>query len=144
MSWQTWTRFTAVVLFLIAVGTFYFNYLDTGDSLLSIENYPSNADLDSLDLNEDISYSFFLYNSGDGASFIERIVIDATDTNGDTKELLIEPDKDFNIDAGGSQEITVTLPAPGEETTYSLATTIYTTKEIINAESLTATWGTIL
>ena len=60
MRWQTWTRFTAIILFVITVLTFAFTYSDNfveGSSNIEFQNFPTATDLDSLDLNEDIEFS---------------------------------------------------------------------------------------
>ncbi len=147
MEWKTWQRFTAVVLFLITVGTFYFTYLDTGEPDVIIQTFPSATELDSLDNSEDITFSFFLYNQGEQAAVIDRVLVTLTDGAGEEAGLIvtINPEADFSLDAGiNAKEIEVTLAAPGEDAQFSLQAEVYTGDTKLVSDTIPVLWGSFL
>ncbi|MBL7051870.1 MAG: hypothetical protein ISS01_02170 [Nanoarchaeota archaeon] len=141
MKWQTWTRFTAIVLFIITVLTFAFTYSDNfvnADANIEFQNFPSNTDLDSLDVNEDIEFSFFLYNNGEEAAFVKKVLLKSD------LEATIEPEEDFSILAGETQEILITLESPGEELESELYFQVFYDDFTIESEEVPVVWGNIL
>ncbi|MBT3324516.1 hypothetical protein HN681_04180 [archaeon] len=141
MRWQTWTRFTAIILFVITVLTFAFTYSDNfveGSSNIEFQNFPTATDLDSLDLNEDIEFSFFLYNNGGEAAFVKKILLSSD------LDYFITPEEDFSVLAGEAQEIIVILESPGIELESELYFQVFYDDFSIESEELPVVWGTIL
>jgi len=144
MSWQTWTKISSVILFIIAIlGFYYANYYHEGPAL-TIENFPVN--LDSLDTTDDIQFSFFLYNGGDQTAFVKSIILLRSYEDGSqvADAATIAPMSDFSIEPGESKEILVTLPAPDEDTSYTLSAEIFYTDEKVVSETIPVVWGALL
>ncbi|MDP3918617.1 MAG: hypothetical protein Q8Q35_01790 [Nanoarchaeota archaeon] len=143
-TWQTWTKITAVIIFLITIIGFVLD-LTPESAELSIQNFPTSSDLDTLDIYEDIDFSFFLYNSGEKESFVKSIVINRYYEDGSqpTNTITISPEKDFKVSIQESKEINVKLPAPNEDESYQLELIIYYDDLTLQSEEVTAIWGTI-
>ena len=138
MDWKTWTKISGVILFIIAIVGFAGNYYIKGPSL-EIQNFPGPADLDTLDVSEDITFTFFLYNTGDRSAFVKNIVV-----NYDlTTAIEVNPQSDFAINAGDSQEVTVVLPTPNTGGEYSLSLDVFYNKKTISSETVPLIWGGI-
>tara|TARA_Y100000310_G_C20547912_1_gene746540 strand:+ start:527 stop:979 length:453 start_codon:yes stop_codon:yes gene_type:complete len=150
MKWRTWTRFTAVVFFIIAVLTFYFTYsgqVMENDAFLEFENFPTETDLDSLEIDQKIDFSFFLYNTGDSTAFVDRVFVYLLDEDGNLirEAETILPDEDFSITGSGDAEVLVSLSAPNEEESSYLSIEVYYDDEqILTSEPVPVTWGTLL
>jgi hypothetical protein len=150
MKWRTWTRFTAVVFFIIAVLTFYFAYsgevIET-DASLEFQNFPTETDLDLLELDQNIDFTFFLYNTGDATAFVDRVFISLLDEDGNLirEAETIIPEEDFSITDRGDVEILVSLSAPGEvESSYLSIEVYYDDEQTLTSELVPVTWGTLL
>ena len=89
MNWKTWTKITAVIIFLIAIANFYYAHYYNEGPIVSIENFPSETDLDSLSTTDDISFSFFLYNNGDETAFVKSILLMRYDSENNLVIILI-------------------------------------------------------
>ena len=150
MNWRTWTRFTAVVFFFIAVLTFYFTYsgeVIENEALLEFKNFPTETDLDSLATDQNIDFSFFLYNSGDTTAFVDRIFVYLLDEEGDLirEAGTIIPEKDFSITGKGDAEVLVSLLTTNEEESSYLSIEVYYDDEqILTSELVPVTWGSLL
>jgi len=109
MNWKTWTKISAVILFLIAVTTFYINYIQKEEANLELQNFPTI--LTSLS-EDDLEFNFFLYNSGEKTAFVDYIVIFRYDdeTTPIVFPIEITPYEDFSVEGEGYQEIQVSIP----------------------------------
>jgi len=142
MRWQTWTRFTAVVFFLMTIGTFYFTYFDTEDPTLTFIGFPE--ELDSLDNTEDIIFTLYLSNSGDDPAFIDAVVVTVLNGDEEVDIATIDPDKDFSVSSDGTAtELSVTLEAPGEDAEYTLITEVYYGEEKLASNEIPVSWGSL-
>ncbi len=144
MRWQTWTRFTAVILFLITVATFYFTYFDTEDPTLTFVGFPGDSDLDSLDNTEDITFTLYISNSAEETAFVDAVVVTVYDVESEVGIATVEPDKDFYVTSDTPSEVFVTLEAPGEDTEYTLITEVYYGEEKLVSDEVPVSWGTLL
>ena len=146
MSWKTWTKISAVIIFILTITGFYFNYIQQEEALLTLQNFPTETDLDTLDIEEDITFTFFLYNEGGKTAFVQSILATQTDEDGNTlaQSASIDPQEDFSIEAGESQEITVTLQAPLEETSSNVNIEIYFDETILQSPTIPVLWGNYL
>ncbi|MBI5797718.1 hypothetical protein HZA98_02315 [Candidatus Woesearchaeota archaeon] len=146
MEWKTWSRLSGVILFIIAIAGFYYAHLYHGSSKLEIQNFPSETDLDSLNPTQDISFSFFLYNTGEKTAFVKSIILLEYDEQGKQKTtaVIVSPKTDFAINSKESREINVTLPSPQKEIQYSLSAQIYYDNNKINSETVPVRWGGLL
>ena len=146
MNWKTWTKITAVIIFLIAIANFYYSHYYNEGPIVSIENFPSETDLDSLSTTDDISFSFFLYNNGDETAFVKSILLMRYDSENNlvSTYYTIDPSFDFYISEGESQEINVILPAPDESLSYSLNAEVFTENGKIVSSTIPVVWGSLL
>ena len=146
MNWKTWTKITAVVAFMILVANFYYSHYYSEGPIVSIENFPSDSDLDSLSTTDDISFSFFLYNNGDETAFVKSVILMRYDPDGNliTTDYTLDPKYDFYIASGESQEINVILSAPDESLSYSLNAEVFTENGKITSNSVPVVWGSLL
>ncbi len=144
MNWQTWTKFSSIILFIIAVTGFYLGNFYADGVILNIDNFPQS--LSSLDNDQDIFFTFYLYNKGDTTAFIQSITLDRSYEDGtlvaDTEQ--ITPKEDFSIAPGESKEISIILPNSAENKQYSLQATIYFDNEKLSTNSILVAWGTLL
>jgi len=141
LTWNNWTKFTAVVIFLMTVLGFYFTYSAYFNPNASLEfrDFPSETDLDTLALDENIEFSFFLYNKGEGPAIVQRVILYNEENS------LIEPEKDFSIEAKGTQEVKVTLYSYGEEKSDSIYVEVfYDDDEKIVSQEVPISWGSLL
>ena len=113
----------AGVLALVILGfDLYYDHVQGPD--LSIQYFPSEYDgITNYDVNEDITFSFQIHNSGGKTAFVEYIFIDQITGSGN--ELIYvganaEPSGKFYIDSGKTKEINITLPAPNSKITNEL------------------------
>ena len=143
MHWKTWTKISSVALFVIAVlGFYYANYYQK-EAVLTIQNFPTAVDLDSLDTTEDITFTFFLYNEGEETAFVRSIIVlvyDEDQTQA-TFPVTISPRSDFTIAAKETKEITVALSAPGANARYTLAAEIFYDGTKAVSETVPVLWG---
>ena len=142
MSWQTWTKISGVILFILAVAGFYLGNFYNEGVILSIEDFPQH--LDSLETTEDIQFSFYLYNSGEETAFVKSIILLRNYEDGSqvADAIEINPQSDFVIAAGESTQITVILPA--QENPYSLTAEIFYDDTKLISETIPVVWGTLL
>jgi hypothetical protein len=142
MDWKTWTKISGVILFIIAVTGFYLSNFHKQGVELSIQNFPEN--LDSLDTEQDISFSFFIYNQGDTTAFVDAIILvrEYADGSQVADTATISPEKDFTLEPGESKEISITLPP--EEKEYTLSAEIFYEEQKISSEKIPVVWGTLL
>ncbi len=142
MNWKTWTKISAVILFIIAVTGFYLSNFHKDGVVLSIEDFPEN--LDSLEATQDIAFSFYIYNQGDETAFVKSIVLQRNYPDGssvaDTPQ--INPSSDFTIEPGESKQVSITLPA--QENPYTLLAEIYYDDQKISSNLIPVAWGTLL
>src|SRR3989344_5351937 len=75
MDWKTWTKISAVILFIIAVTGFYLNNFYSEGAVLEIQNIPSSSELGRLKASEDYTFIFSLYNTGDSTAFVDIISV---------------------------------------------------------------------
>ena len=117
MSWQTWTKISGVVLFIIAVVGFYLGNFYNQGPVLEIQNFPSSSELTRLKASEDYSFTFSLYNTGDRTAFVDIISV-STDPpwiiEVNPSSVSIEEEKTENI------EIRMTAPGTATETTMTI------------------------
>jgi hypothetical protein len=146
MNWKTWTKITAVVAFIILIANFYYAHYYNEGPVLSIENFPSATDLDSLSTEADIQFSFFIYNNGDETAFIKSIILMRYDSEGNliTTDYSINPSSDFYIPSSESQEVKVILDSPQEQFSYTLYAEIFTDDGKITSETVPVVWGSLL
>ncbi|MSR86033.1 hypothetical protein EXS74_01400 [Candidatus Woesearchaeota archaeon] len=146
MEWQTWTKISAVVLFILAIAGFYLSNFHSEGVILSIEDFPQK--LDSLDANKDISFTFYIYNTGDKTAFIQSVYV--TTVSGESVQIIersieVTPQNDFKIEEDSSQEITVLLPSPGAAANFTLtAQVFYDDDKSLTSEQIPVAWGTLL
>ena len=146
MSWKTWTKISGVILFVIAIlGFYYGNFYKEGPSL-SIQNFPSLTDLDSLDYTKDISFSFFLYNAGGQTTFVKSVIILEYDDQAKqiTTPITIDPSRDFAIAPGETKEIKVTLPAANKDFSGTITAEIFYDSQKLVSQTIPLSWGGIL
>jgi len=142
MNWQTWTKISGVILFIIAVTGFYLNNFYSEGVILTIQDFPEH--LDSLETTEDISFSFYLYNQGDETAFVKSIILlreyeDGTQV-ADTVE--IHAQSDFIVKPAESTQILVTLSP--QESPYSLTAEIFYDNQKLLSNTIPVAWGTLL
>ncbi len=142
MEWKTWTKISGVILFLIAVTGFYLANFHSEGVVLTIEDFPDN--LDSLDSTEEITFSFYIYNSGDETAFVKSIILqrDYADASQVADTAQIDPPSDFSLEPGQSKLISITLPP--QENAYSLTAEIYYDDEKLSSNTISVAWGTLL
>lgn len=146
MNWKTWTKIAAVVAFIILIANFYYAHYYKEGPVLSIENFPTDKDLDSLSTTQDISFSFFIYNNGDETAFVKSIILMRYDSQGNliTTEYSMDPKFDFYIASSESQGIKVTLPAPEESLSYNLSAEVFTENDKLTSATVPVVWGSLL
>jgi hypothetical protein len=146
MDWKWWTKVSGIILFVIAISNFYLAHYHNEGAVLSVENFPGQFDLDTLDVNENITFSFFLYNIGDTTAFIESISSNTVygGTSSLDDKISVDPNSDFTLIEGSSQEVSVTLPAPGESHDGEITITIYYGENTLSTETVPVSWGSIL
>ena len=145
MSWQTWTKISGLILFIIAIAGFYLSNIHNVGVILNIENFPQQ--LDALDISKDIPFTFYIYNEGDKTAFVQSIYISMKTTESiaiTEKAIEITPQKDFTIEPGESKEITVLLPAPNEKRTYTLVAEVFYDGKKLSSNAIPVAWGTLL
>ena len=138
MRWQTWTRFTAVVIFLMTMGTFYFTYFETEDPTLTFLNFPE--ELDTLDNTEDMVFTLYLSNSGDDPAFVNAVDVTVYSEGEEVDIATVDPDKDFYVTSDTPAEVSVTLEAPGEDIEYTLITEVYYGEEKLVSDEISVSW----
>ena len=144
MDWKTWTKISAVILFIIVVAGFFFSSILSQGVSFSIQNFPQS--LDSLETSEDISFSFYIYNEGDATAFVESIILLRyyEDDSQVADTISISPSKDFTIEPGESKEILVTLPNSEEEKEYTIQAEIFYSNNKLLSNTIPVAWGTLL
>mgnify|MGYP003965754887 CR=1 FL=1 len=142
MDWQTWTKISGVILFIIAIVGFAGNYYIKGP-MLEIQNFPGLTDLDALNNDEDISFTFFLYNTGDKTAFVKSIKLNDQGNNF-RNPTFIDPSSDFSINPGESKEVSVTLSSPGKDGGYSVSAQVYYNNRNIKSSYVPVLWGGLL
>lgn len=146
MEWKTWTKISAVILFVIAVTGFYLANFHSKGVILSIEDFPQQ--LDSLETTKDIPFTFYIYNSGDETAFIQSVYVTTVSSESIQivpRSIEVSPQSDFSIEAGASQAITVLLPAPEEDANFTLkAQVYYNNDQALTSSSVPVAWGTLL
>jgi hypothetical protein len=138
MKWKTWTKISALILFILAIAGFYLSNFYTAGALVEIQNFPSETQLDSIDNTQAIEFSFFLYNTGDRTSFVKTIYLQGYGS------FTIEPKEDISIAPNENREIIVTLIAPNENVQEEITIQVFTDKEIITSQSIPIKWGGLL
>lgn len=120
MEWKTWARISAVILFLLTLTGFYFNYFYFQGPVLEIQNFPLSSDLERLKTSEDYSFTFSLYNTGDRTAFVDIISIRTEPT------LFSEVDPlSLTIKEKQTEDIQINLGAPKTETETTLTITVF-------------------
>ena len=137
MGWKTWSKVTATILFIIAIVTFYLNFIQPDMAALELHGLPSDTDLDSLDITEDLTFSFFLYNGGDKPAFIDSIKIVGYE------EYVVDPVSSFEVDKEDSKEILIVLKAPEEELSSSIKIAVYS-DNVLETSQIPFAWGEFL
>ena len=99
---------------------------------LSFQSFPT--ELNSLETNEDIEFTFFLYNEGTKPAFVDYIWLDDLDS-------VITPQKDIMIKPQESQSITITLNTPNMEFVNDFTTHIYYGNNKLSSEKVMVNWG---
>ena len=144
MDRKTWTKISGIILFIIAITGFYLSNFHREGVVLTIENFPQKVD--SLQNTKDISFSFYLYNTGDKTAFVKSIILLRYYEDGsqvaDTVE--INPKSDFAIAPGESKEILVTVPARDEDTKYTLTAEVFYDDKKLVSNTIPVAWGTLL
>lgn len=143
MNWKTWTKITAIILFTIAIANFYYDHYYQQDSVLSIQNFPT--ELNSIDKNKEINFTFFIYNDGNKPAFVNSVIL--LRYEGETQILdrtTITPYWDFAIPSKKSQEIQVTLPASNEQKEYSLQAEVFYDDKKISTEIIPVKFGGLI
>ena len=146
MEWKTWTKISAVILFLLAITGFYLANFHHLGVVLSLEDFPQQ--LASLDSSKDIPFTFYIYNTGDETAFIQSVYVQTVSEESVQiiqRSIEVTPKGDFEIKEGESQQITVLLPTPGESTNFTLtAQVFYNDDQSISSETIPLVWGTLL
>lgn len=130
MSWQTWTKISGVILFIIAVAGFYLGNFYSEGAVLEIQNFPSSSDLRSVKASEDYTFTFSLYNTGDETAFVDIISV-STDPQLFTE---VNPST-LSIEEKQTEDVQVTLTAPETETTITV-TVFYGEKSVSKTVSM--------
>ena len=140
MRWKTWAKISSVVLFIIAVTGFYYANFSEKEAVLSIENFPSH--LQSFDQEEDIRFSFFLYNSGEQTSFVKSIFLEryAPDGSAVLEDTQISPEKDFSVAPGESIDIVITLPPSLNARAYQMTVVVLYEDGVLRSETIPVAW----
>jgi hypothetical protein len=146
MDWKTWTKLSGIILFAIAVSNFYLGNFYSEGVVLSIENFPGKFDLDTTSMSENITFSFFLYNTGSTSAFVDNILIsNLYGTRSTQGHILINPVENFIVEPGFSKEIFVTLPAPDQIFEGEVALVVYYDNDkAIHSPSIPVKWGSLL
>ena len=144
MSWKTWTKISGIILFILAIAGFYYTNVYKEGAVIAIQNFPEN--LDSLDGAKDITFSFYLYNTGDETAFVESIILLRYFEDGSqvTDAIEINPKSDFPLAPGESQEIFVTLPSQEEKRFYTLIAEVFYNNQKVMSDTIPVAWGTLL
>jgi hypothetical protein len=140
MNWKTWTKISAVILFIIAVTTFYLNYIQKDEARLEFQNFPTL--LTSI-IGDDLEFNFFLYNSGDRPAFVDSLVILRYEYDAEESVIYpvdITPSGDFSVDGKGYQQITVSLPYE-KDGYYYLQTDVYYDDLKLSSEKIPVLFG---
>ncbi|HIH14661.1 MAG TPA: hypothetical protein HA360_04665 [Nanoarchaeota archaeon] len=120
MDWKTWTKISAVILFIIAVTGFYLNNFYSEGAVLEIQNIPSSSELGRLKASEDYTFIFSLYNTGDSTAFVDIISV-STDPKLITE---IHPSS-LSIEEKQIKDIQILVTAPQKETETTMTITIF-------------------
>ena len=120
MDWKTWTKISAVILFIIAVTGFYLNNFYSEGAVLEIQNIPSSSELGRLKVSEDYTFIFSLYNTGDSTAFVDIISV-STDPKLITE---IHPSS-LSIEEKQIKDIQILVTAPQKETETTMTITIF-------------------
>jgi len=118
----------ATVIAILSGGLgLYYGYVVNGDEL-SIVSLPS--EVSSYGVDEDVDFSFFVYNSGDRVGFVDYIYVDY--------DYLVDVES-FSVKAGESQEVNVKLIAPGEKFDGEVLVQVWSEDKRIE-EKINARW----
>ena len=120
MDWKTWTKISAVILFIIAVTGFYLNNFYSEGAVLEIQNIPSSSELGRFKASEDYTFIFSLYNTGDSTAFVDIISV-STDPKLITE---IHPSS-LSIEEKQIKDIQILVTAPQKETETTMTITIF-------------------
>ena len=146
MEWKTWTKISAVILFLLAIAGFYLANFHHVGVVLSLEDFPQQ--LASLDSNKDIPFTFYIYNTGDETAFVQSVYLQTVSKESIQiiqRGIVVSPQSDFEIKEGESQQITVLLPSPGESANFTLtAQVFYNDDKSLFSNTIPVVWGTLL
>ena len=120
MDWKTWTKISAVILFIIAVTGFYLNNFYSEGAVLEIQNIPSSSELGRLKASEDYTFIFSLYNTGDSTAFV-----DITSVSTDPKLITEIHPSSLSIEEKQIKDIQILVTAPQKETETTMTITIF-------------------
>ncbi|MAG78304.1 hypothetical protein CL616_02970 [archaeon] len=130
------TTIGIIIALTLSIINLFNTYLVEETPDLSIQSFPQ--ELSSFNTNEDIEFTFFLYNEGEKPAFIDYIY--AGNSN-----FIIEPQMDFVISAYDTYPISITLPAKNKELEEEIQFEVYfgPGNQKIRSEKITVKWGTL-
>jgi len=120
MDWKTWTKISAVILFVIAVTGFYLNNFYSEGAVLEIQNIPSTSELGRLKASEDYTFTFSLYNTGDKVAFVDIILVST-----DPKLITEIYPSSLYIEEKQIKDIQILVTAPETETETTISITVF-------------------
>lgn len=135
MNWQTWTKISGAILFIIAITGFYLSNFYQEGAVLEIQNLPSSSNLERLKVSEDYTFTFSLYNIGDKTAFVDIISV-----NTDPALVTELSPSSLSIEEKQTKDIQVTLTAPGRETETAITITVFYGEEKAISKTLQAEW----
>jgi hypothetical protein len=143
IPWETLAQIAVILALLLTGINIYLNYFRGPN--ISIQSFPSELDLYQSNIDENISFSFNLYNSGGKTAFVEYIFINQILGVGNELNYLgaqYFPEDSFYINPGETKEVNITLPAPHskEIINFRVSITYYPEQKYISSEIIPARW----
>ena len=143
-KFETFAHIAGVLALVILGINLYYDHVQGPD--LSIQSFPSEySGITKFDANEDITFSFKIYNDGGKTAFIEHIFIDQITGSGNELHYVgahADPYTDFYIVSGETKEINITLPAPHSKITNEIKILIRYGPEfkLVESKVIPITW----
>jgi len=120
-----------VALILSLVNT-YNDYFVEEIPEVTFQSMP--LELSTVGIENEIEFTFFLYNEGTKPAFIDYINIEDIDAQ-------VSPKKDFVINPGESKEVIVVFDAPGKTNSDEFQVRVYYGQGRAYSETIPISWG---
>jgi hypothetical protein len=130
------TSIGVIIAIVLSVVNMYNTYFVEDTPYLTLQSFP--YEVSTLHVDENIEFTFFLYNEGEKPAFVDYIYI------GDSN-VIIEPKEDFVVHPYDSTSVTVILPKQTGATTEEIQLDIYfgPGNQKISSDLILAQWGTL-